>query len=139
VDVLTGRAASIELERFRRDILHDGEHDSAAEIRGMTACPGVVRGRVVVVTDRSAFANVRDGDVLVSVMTRPEYLPIMQRASAFVTDEGGITCHAAIVAREMRKPCLIATKVATRVLHDGDLVDVDATNGIVRVVERAAS
>jgi len=61
----------------------------------------------------------------------------MERAAAFVTDEGGILCHAAIVAREMSKPCVTATKNATKVLKDGDLVEVDANNGVVRILERA--
>jgi len=70
-------------------------------------------------------------------MTRPEYTGIMKKAKAIVTDEGGITCHAAIVAREMKKPCIIGTKVATQVLHDGDLVEVDADRGVVKILKRA--
>jgi pyruvate,water dikinase len=62
----------------------------------------------------------------------------MEKAAGFVTDEGGITCHAAIIAREMKKPCVIATKFATRVLKDGDLVEVDADNGVVRILEKKA-
>jgi len=58
----------------------------------------------------------------------------MQRAAAFVTDEGGITCHAAIVAREMKKPCVIGTKIATKIFKDGDIVEVDADKGIVRKI-----
>ncbi len=69
-------------------------------------------------------------------MTTPEMVPVMKRAAAFVTDEGGITCHAAIVSREMKKPCIIGTKIATKVLKDGDLVEVDANRGIVRILER---
>ena len=61
----------------------------------------------------------------------------MKKAGAFVTNEGGITCHAAIVAREMKKPCIIGTKIATKVLKDGDLVEVDAENGVVRVIKHA--
>ena len=60
----------------------------------------------------------------------------MEKASAFVTDEGGILCHAAIVAREMKKPCIIGTKVSTKILKDGDMVEVDADNGIVKVLEK---
>jgi pyruvate,water dikinase len=70
-------------------------------------------------------------------MTRPEYVPLMRLALAIVTDEGGITCHAAIVSRELKKPCIIGTKIATQVLHDGDLVEVDADAGVVRVIEQA--
>ncbi|MFH1030379.1 MAG: PEP-utilizing enzyme [bacterium] len=78
--------------------------------------------------------KVNEGDVIVSVMTRPDYLPAMKKACAFVTDEGGVTCHVAIVAREMKKPCVIGTKIATKILKDGDLVEVDANNGIVKIL-----
>ncbi len=67
-------------------------------------------------------------------MTTPDFLPAMERAAAFVTEEGGITCHAAIVAREMKKPCVIGTKIATKVFKDGDRVEVDATKGVVRKI-----
>ena len=69
---------------------------------------------------------------MVAVMTFPNFVQAMERASAFVTDEGGILCHAAIIAREMRKPCITGTKIATKVLKDGDLVEVDADKGIVK-------
>jgi pyruvate,water dikinase len=59
----------------------------------------------------------------------------MNKASAFITDEGGITCHAAIVARELNKPCIIGTKIATKVLKDGDMVEVDAERGVVRIIK----
>jgi pyruvate,water dikinase len=68
-------------------------------------------------------------------MTRPEFVPLMKKAIAIVTDEGGITCHAAIVSRELKKPCIIGTKVATQVLKDGDMVEVDANSGIVRILK----
>ncbi len=65
-------------------------------------------------------------------MTHPEFLSLMKQASAIVTDEGGVTCHAAIVARELGIPCVIGTKMATKVLKDGDEVEVDADKGIVK-------
>ena len=68
-------------------------------------------------------------------MTTPDMVPIMKKAAAFVTDEGGITCHAAIVSREMKKPCIIGTKIATKILHDGQLVEVDANRGIVKIIK----
>lgn len=111
-------------------------HDSN-ELKGQTACRGCVRGTVRVVSDPHNNRGFQDGDVLVTSMTRPEFVPIMKRAGAVVTNEGGITCHAAIVSRELSIPCIIGTKVATQVLHDGDLVEVDADNGIVRILERA--
>ena len=65
-------------------------------------------------------------------MTRPEYVPLMKMAAAIVTDEGGITCHAAIVSRELKKPCVIGTQVATKVFQDGDMLEVNANHGMVR-------
>ena len=69
-------------------------------------------------------------------MTRPEFLQIMKMSSAVVTNEGGITCHAAIISRELRIPCVTGTKIATKIFHNGDLVEVDANKGIVRIIEK---
>lgn len=69
-------------------------------------------------------------------MTNPDYVPAMRKASAFITDEGGILCHAAIVSREMKKPCIVGTKFATQILKDGDLVEVDADIGTVKILKR---
>jgi len=68
-------------------------------------------------------------------MTRPEFLPAMKKSVAVVTDEGGLTCHAAIVSRELGIPCIIGTKIATKVLKTGDLVEVNANHGVVRVMK----
>ena len=72
------------------------------------------------------------GDVLVSSMTRPELVPAMKKALAVVTDEGGMTCHAAIVSRELGIPCVVGTKIATKAFKDGDFVEVNANHGVVR-------
>lgn len=109
--------------------------DNPNEIQGAIAQKGLARGRVALVFTAADLDKVKEGDILVSPMTRPEFLPTMQRALAFVTDEGGITCHAAIVARELNKPCIIGTKFATQVLQDGDEVEVDADKGIVRIIQ----
>lgn len=79
----------------------------------------------------------RHGGVLVTKLTTPDFLPAMERAAAMVTDLGGITSHAAIVARELHKPCIVGTKNATAVLRDGNTVEVDAEKGIVRILERS--
>ncbi|MFA6306750.1 MAG: PEP-utilizing enzyme [Patescibacteria group bacterium] len=102
------------------------------EFKGFIASRGYIKGRVKIVSSREDFKKVRTGDILVSPMTTPEMLPLMHKAAGFITDEGGITSHAAIVSREMNKPCIIGTKIATSVLHDGDLVEVDANKGIVK-------
>ncbi|MBU3965123.1 hypothetical protein KKA96_01965, partial [Patescibacteria group bacterium] len=70
-------------------------------------------------------------------MTRPEHLMGMKKAGAIITDDGGITCHAAIIARELGIPCIIGTKIATKVLKDGDLAEVDADKGVVKIIKRA--
>lgn len=87
-----------------------------------------------VVSSKRDFGKFVPHTVLVTSMTRPEFLPLMKQAAAVVTDEGGITCHAAIVSRELKIPCVIGTKVATQVLKDGDRVEVDADRGVVRKI-----
>lgn len=114
-----------------------GKSDGFAgqNIKGQIAFRGVVKGRVCIIIKSEDFIKFREGDIIVTSMTRPEFVPIMQKAIAFVTDEGGITCHAAIVAREMKKPCVIGTKTATRILKDGDIIEVDANNGVVKIIK----
>jgi len=105
------------------------------EIKGQIAFKGKVKGKVKILSSVKDLPKVEEGDILVAAMTMPKYLPAMKKASAFVTDEGGITCHAAIMARELKKPCIIGTRVATSLLKDGDLVEVDANKGIVRILK----
>ncbi len=105
-----------------------------SKLSGKSAFPGIARGRVRIVIDPTKARDFRRGDVLVTGMTRPTFLPLMEKACAFVTDAGGILSHAAIVAREMRKPCIVGTERATKVLKDGDRVEVDATKGTVRKI-----
>lgn len=109
------------------------EFDVAAkEIAGTVVSKGKARGRVRLLAGARHFDLFREGEVLVTSMTSPEFIVAMRKAAAIVTDEGGITCHAAIVSRELGTPCVVGTGVATRVLRDGDLVEVDADNGVVR-------
>jgi len=109
----------------------DIESNETTEIRGTPAFSGKVRGVVKIVKHPNDISKVEIGDILVAQMTLPSFISAMNKAVAFVTDEGGITCHAAIIAREMKKPCVIGTKIATKVLKDGDRVEVDANKGIV--------
>jgi phosphohistidine swiveling domain-containing protein len=108
---------------------------SSKELKGMVANRGLVRGKVRICRGIDDIPKVQKGEILVASMTRPEFLPAMQKASGFITDEGGITSHAAIVSREMNKPCVIGTKIATEVLKDGDLVELDANKGIVKLLK----
>jgi pyruvate, water dikinase len=102
-----------------------------AILRGLGAAPGVASGAVRVVRSRAEAADLREGEVLVTHMTAPDWVPLMRRAAAIVTDSGGMTCHAAIVSRELGIPCLVGTGEATAVLADGEIVSVDAGAGTV--------
>lgn len=108
-----------------------------SELKGQAAFRGVKQGRVRVVKNKQQMQIFEACEIMVSPMTTPDFLPAMKKAAAFVTDEGGVTCHAAIVARELKKPCIIGTKVATKALKDGDLVEVDADKGVVMILKRA--
>ncbi len=103
-------------------------------LKGQIAYPGNIKGKVKVLHNQEDMKKVEKGDIIVISMTDPNYLPVMEKASAFVTDFGGILCHAAIVSREMKKPCIIGTKHATQILKDGDLVEVDADKGTVKII-----
>jgi len=104
-------------------------------LKGSSAYGGKVKGIVKVVLDPQKSRDFKEGDILVTSMTRPEYLPLIQKAAALVTDAGGILSHAAITARELKKPCIIGTKVATKTFKDGDIVEVDANIGVVRKIK----
>lgn len=108
-------------------------------VTGMPANVGHAVGTVRIVRDLSELSKIQPGDILVASMTIPEFIPAMERASAFVTDEGGITCHAAIISRELGVPCVIGTKSGTRDLQEGDFVQVDAYLGRVTVLRRTLS
>ena len=105
------------------------------EITGNAVYPGIVTGKAVVVFQQEDVAKVKKGDILVAVMTFPHFIAAMEKASAFVTDEGGILCHAAIIAREMKKPCVIATKNATKHITSGDTIQVNGTTGVVKILK----
>ena len=100
-------------------------------MRGLGAAPGVGHGEVQIISELSRGNDLKEGDVLVTHMTAPDWVPLMRRAAAIVTDSGGMTCHAAIVSRELGIPCVVGTGDATTKLRDGELVTVDATHGVV--------
>ncbi|MEM4663089.1 MAG: aldolase/citrate lyase family protein [Candidatus Diapherotrites archaeon] len=110
-----------ELEKVENEILLDG----------LAASPGIVTGEVVVVPNISQIGKVKEGQILVTKMTNPDWVPIMKKSAAIVTDEGGTTCHAAIVSRELGIPCVVGTENATKILKDGMKVTVDGYKGNV--------
>ena len=105
-------------------------------LRGLGASAGIVSGRVRILADPSEEDQFLEGEILVAPMTSPDWVPLMKRAAALVTDRGGITCHAAIVSRELGLPCIVGTSEATSLLHDGDIITVDGSAGTVRLGEQ---
>lgn len=103
----------------------------SAILKGLPASPGAAIGTVRIVNDRKELHNVKPGDILVSKMTSPDYVPVMKKTAGIITDAGGMTCHAAIIARELGIPCIVGTIEATKILKSGMLVRIDATNGFV--------
>ncbi len=109
----------------------ESEMEGKILLRGLGASPGIATGKVKVIFSEKEISKVEDGDILVTTMTTPDMVPAMKRAAAIVTDEGGMTCHAAIVSRELGVPAIVGTKTATKVLKDGMIVTVDGEKGIV--------
>lgn len=103
-------------------------------LKGETANKGKVRGEVKIIFAKDDVSKVKMGNILITPMTRPDLMPAIRRAAAIVTDEGGITCHAAIAAREFKKPCIVGTKIATQLFKDGNKVEVDANKGIIKIL-----
>lgn len=106
-------------------------------LKGQPASPGKAKGRAVVTVGLvDALASVRKGDILVTGYTSARYVPAMKRAVAIVTETGGITAHAAVVSRELGVPCVISVKDVTKIIQTGDLVEVDADKGVVKIIKK---
>ena len=109
--------------------------DHKVIVKGLPASPGKVSGRVHVILDPSRIDEFKEGEILVTEMTAPDWVPAMKKAKAIVTDSGGMTCHASIVSRELGIPCIVGTKsrgeAATVTIPDGIDVTIDATHGVV--------
>lgn len=98
---------------------------------GTGASPGIIAGKVTIVGNMKDLNKVAKGDIMVTKMTSPDMVPAMERAAGIITDEGGMTCHAAIVSRELGTPCIVGSKKATKILKDGDIVTIDGAKGTV--------
>ena len=106
------------------------------ELIGQTASPGKARGVVKIIEVVKDMPKMKQGDIMLSETTYPALVSAMKKAAAIVTNVGGLTCHAAIVARELKIPCVVGTKIATQILKDGDRVEVNADEGIVKIIKR---
>jgi len=105
-------------------------------IRGQTASQGYAKGIARIIVSEKDFTKFKKNEILITSMTSPEFTPLIKIASAIVTNEGGITCHAAVITRENHKPCIIATGNATELISTGDLIEVRANHGTVRILQK---
>jgi pyruvate,water dikinase len=119
------------LKEAKQEMNKENNDKLVALVKGLAASPGISSGNVINIMDINEIARVKEGDILVTVMTNPDMVPAMRKAAAVVTDEGGRTCHAAIVSRELGIPCIVGAKTATKILKDKMEVTVDATRGVV--------
>jgi phosphoenolpyruvate synthase/pyruvate phosphate dikinase len=112
------------------------EEKVTGKFDGIIASAGRYTGKVKVLHSANEIDKVKQGDILVASMTSPDYVPAMRRAGAIITDEGGVMCHAAIVSRELGIPCVVGTKSATKILKDGDEVEVNANHNSVKIIRK---
>jgi len=107
------------------------------EFKGQVASQGdVVKGSVQIILNIDEVKTFEKDNILVTSMTVPDFLPAMKKAKAIVTDEGGLTCHAAIVSRELKVPCIIGTRIATKVLKNWDLIEIETNKGMVKILKK---
>jgi pyruvate,water dikinase len=120
-----------EMPREAGEAEQPGGGLGAVLLEGQGASPGIASGKVAIVREIKDAGSVKEGDILVAKMTNPDMVPAMRRVRAIITDEGGMTCHAAIVSRELGTPAVVGTKKATKVLQNGQLVTVDGEKGLI--------
>lgn len=126
-----------DLAPHYRDWRNELDPKNVKEFDGISAYAGKISGQVAIINSGADVNFFPQGKILVANSTHPDYLPAMQKAIAFVTNEGGLLCHVAIISRELKKPCIVGTKIATKMLKDGDKIEVDANKGTVKIIKRA--
>jgi len=121
-----------------REIMKSFEKEvdtNISELKGESGCVGYAKGKVKIIIRADDMAKMEQGDILVSIATDPDIVPAMKKAAGIVTEQGGVTSHAAIVSRELGIPCVIGTKIATKIFKDGDTIEVDANRGVARKIK----
>lgn len=119
----------IALQELGEDEVSDRE-----QLKGVCACQGKAKGKVVIFKAVEDLAKVEEGDIMVAVATVPAFVPAMEKAAGIITEMGGMLSHAAIVSREMNTPCVVGVNNVTKILKDGDIVAIDAKEGIVKKI-----
>lgn len=132
VEIYSGRKA---ISRFNKELAAE-RRTVGPEIKGIIGSKGLAQGTVKIVYTNKDLVKIKKGDILVAAMTRQDFVSVMEKAKAIITDEGGVICHAAIIARELKIPAIVGTKIATQVLKDGDRVEVDANKGVIKILNK---
>ena len=104
-------------------------------IMGTSVNGGIVKGKAKIIKTTEDLSKIHTGDILIADMTSPDYVTVFNKVAAFVTDEGGLTCHAVIVSKEFNVPCVVGTQFATQILKDNTFIEVDANNGIITILQ----
>jgi len=120
-----------DIEKLEQSFIGNKPEIYIKELKGQIAFKGKIQGIARVILDRRKAYELKEGEILVTAMTAPDFVPAMRLASGIITNEGGVLCHAAIMSRELRKPCIIGTKIATDAIKTGQMITLDADNGIV--------
>jgi pyruvate,water dikinase len=108
----------------------------AKEIKGKIAFKGCIQGRVYIINKPEDIKNFKKGEIIASINTSPSLMSALLKCGGIITNEGGIMCHASIISRELKKPCIIGTKIATQVLKNGDLIELDANKGVIKILKQ---
>lgn len=132
LQIFTGKKAKNLIKRL---VAKEVSQKDIKELKGQVAYSGKVLGKVRIVNWPAEMKNFKKGEILVSEKTNPNLIPAIKKAAAIITDEGGLTCHAAIISRELKIPCIVGTKIATQIFKTGDLLEVDANQGVVRKIK----
>jgi phosphohistidine swiveling domain-containing protein len=120
-----------DVDELHQLVIPKQNEEVVKELKGQIAYKGKVSGIARVILDRRHTGDLKEGEILVTTMTTPEFVPAMKLSSGIITNEGGILCHAAIMSREFQKPCIIGTKIATDAIKTGQRVTLDADKGII--------
>jgi phosphohistidine swiveling domain-containing protein len=127
-EIISGNDAKI----FEKKYLNK---ENESELKGRIASRGYGKGLAKIIIRRDEFDKMNIGDILVVTNTTPDYVPIIKKAAAIIAEEGGITAHASVVSREFGIPCIVGVSSATQILKDGDIVEVDANKGIIKIIK----
>jgi phosphohistidine swiveling domain-containing protein len=122
------------VEKYGIEFEKDDSNAVGGVMHGQCAFPGKAKGTVKIVRSRDDMKTFKEGDIIVSPTTTPDFVPVMKISAAIISEHGGVICHAAITSRELKIPCVVGVKGATKHLKDGDLVEVDAEKGIVKII-----